>query len=178
MIDSQKIREIYKKQNLTQGEVAAKVGISQSHLSYIESGKKDPSLSVLQSLALVLHTTIDDLLTDPTPAPEPEYEEYIDPSRAAADEVDRRIREKIKENPGMKWNDAWVMVKAEQAAGKCQPLSERVKVMMTMNFTEQGASTKFEGTVPHAMRKDDVEEIVAEVRNKLISMLGEMEAKA
>ncbi len=42
------------RRNLTQGELAAKAGVSQSTIAHIENGKKDPSLSTLKKIATAL----------------------------------------------------------------------------------------------------------------------------
>ena len=36
---------------LSQRQLASRIGVSQSHLSLIESGKRDPSLKVLEEIA-------------------------------------------------------------------------------------------------------------------------------
>ena len=48
------------KQGLFQAEVAEKLGISQSHLSYIESGEREISLNLSRKICEALNT---DLLT-------------------------------------------------------------------------------------------------------------------
>lgn len=47
---------------LTQAELAELTGIAASHLSYIEQGKANPTLEVLEDLAEGLQTTVVDLL--------------------------------------------------------------------------------------------------------------------
>lgn len=46
----QKLRKT-KAPQLTQGEFASKIGISQTYLSQIESNKKKPSIEILESIA-------------------------------------------------------------------------------------------------------------------------------
>ncbi|CUS05008.2 Transcriptional regulator, XRE family [Candidatus Promineifilum breve] len=46
---------------LSQGELAAKVGISPSYLSQLESGKRDGTMEVLSAVAAALDVTLDDL---------------------------------------------------------------------------------------------------------------------
>jgi transcriptional regulator with XRE-family HTH domain len=43
------------KSNLTQQELADKVGISKAHISQIENGNREPSLRVLVHLAMILN---------------------------------------------------------------------------------------------------------------------------
>jgi DNA-binding XRE family transcriptional regulator len=47
---------------LSQGELAAKAGISPSYLSQLESGKWDGTMEVLSAIAFVLKVTLDDLV--------------------------------------------------------------------------------------------------------------------
>jgi transcriptional regulator with XRE-family HTH domain len=58
----------------TQKELAIRVGISQSHLSLILAGKRNPSLRVAKKLADVLGVTIDSLLAKVDGTHDNEYE--------------------------------------------------------------------------------------------------------
>jgi len=49
--------------NLTQEELAEKVGVTQAFISLIEKGFKTPSVEVTKRLADALDTTIDDLVS-------------------------------------------------------------------------------------------------------------------
>lgn len=60
----QRIRKYRKVHNLSQEELAEKVGISTTHMSHIETGNTKLSLPVLVSLAEVLQVRADDLLFD------------------------------------------------------------------------------------------------------------------
>ena len=51
-----------KKNNLTQKEIAGKIGISKQQYSKIEKGEQNGSLGVWQKLAKVLNKSIDYLL--------------------------------------------------------------------------------------------------------------------
>lgn len=55
-----KIRQIRKSRKMTQQEVARKVGISQNHLSQIESGKRGLKAELLPALAKTLGCRIED----------------------------------------------------------------------------------------------------------------------
>ena len=48
------IKEVRKKKNISQGELANKLNISQTYLSQIESDKKIPSMDLLQNLSIKL----------------------------------------------------------------------------------------------------------------------------
>lgn len=58
----QRIRKIRKARNLTQDELAEKVGISTTHMSHIETGNTKLSLPVFISLASALDIRTDELL--------------------------------------------------------------------------------------------------------------------
>lgn len=60
----QRIRKYRKAMNLSQEELAEKIGISTTHMSHIETGNTKLSLPVLVSLASVLEVRTDDLLSD------------------------------------------------------------------------------------------------------------------
>lgn len=44
--------------NLTQAELAKKVGLSDSYISLMEQGKRDPSMSTIESIADALHVPL------------------------------------------------------------------------------------------------------------------------
>lgn len=46
-----RVRDLRKKRGLTQVELAEMLGVDRSYLSEIETGKKDPSLRVLKTIA-------------------------------------------------------------------------------------------------------------------------------
>jgi len=59
-----KIKEIRKAKNLTQGDLADKVGVSVSYLSELESGKKPANTRRLAQLAAALDVEPHELLSD------------------------------------------------------------------------------------------------------------------
>ena len=56
------------KEGLSQGQLAEKVGISNTHMSHIETGNTKLSLSVFVDIAQALEVRTDDLLYDENPA--------------------------------------------------------------------------------------------------------------
>ena len=60
----QRVRKYRKAQGLSQEELAARVGISVTHMSHIETGNTKLSLPVLVELACALGVQSDDLLFD------------------------------------------------------------------------------------------------------------------
>ena len=60
----QRIRKIRKANNLSQEQLAEKVGISTTHMSHIETGNTKLSLSVFVDIARVLSVQTDELLYD------------------------------------------------------------------------------------------------------------------
>ena len=75
----QRIRKIRKAHQLSQDELASKVGISTTHMSHIETGNTKLSLPVLVDLANVLQVRADDLL----------FENTRDSVSATADELQK-----------------------------------------------------------------------------------------
>ena len=58
----QKIRKIRKAQNISQEQLAEKIGISTTHMSHIETGNTKLSLAVFVDIATALNVSTDDLL--------------------------------------------------------------------------------------------------------------------
>lgn len=56
---AQRLRELRRKADMTQSEVAEKVNISQSSYAYYETGKKQPSIETLKALADLYMTSVD-----------------------------------------------------------------------------------------------------------------------
>ncbi len=63
----QRIRKNRKARRFSQEELAARVGISVTHMSHIETGNTKLSLPVLVDLAAALEVRTDDLLCDVVP---------------------------------------------------------------------------------------------------------------
>lgn len=61
----QRIRKYRKAHNLSQEELAEKVGISTTHMSHIETGNTKLSLPVLVDIAVALEVNTDELLFAP-----------------------------------------------------------------------------------------------------------------
>ena len=54
--------KIYRKdKNLTQSELAEKVGVTKDYISMIERGKKNPGIFLAKRIAVVLNSTIDEI---------------------------------------------------------------------------------------------------------------------
>ena len=56
-----RIRELRARYNLTQEDLARKVGVRRETILYLEKGKYNPSLKLAHDIALALKTTIDNL---------------------------------------------------------------------------------------------------------------------
>ena len=56
-----KIKELRARHNLTQDDLAKKVGVRRETILYMEKGKYNPSLKLAHDVAKVLQTTIDEL---------------------------------------------------------------------------------------------------------------------
>ncbi len=58
-----RVRTLRRKRGWTQVEMAEALGIDRSYLSEIETGKKDPSLTILKTLADGFELTLSQLLS-------------------------------------------------------------------------------------------------------------------
>lgn len=56
-----RIKEYRARHDLTQDELAKKVGVRRETIVHLEKGKYNPSLLLAHELSKALHTTIDDL---------------------------------------------------------------------------------------------------------------------
>ena len=56
-----KIKELRARHNLTQDDLAKKVGVRRETILYMEKGKYNPSLKLAHDVAKALKTTIDQL---------------------------------------------------------------------------------------------------------------------
>ena len=56
-----KIKELRARYNLTQDDLARKVGVRRETVLYLEKGKYNPSLKLAHDIAKVLQTTVDNL---------------------------------------------------------------------------------------------------------------------
>ena len=56
-----RIKELRARHNLTQEDLAKKVGVRRETILYMEKGKYNPSLKLAYDVAKALQTTIDDL---------------------------------------------------------------------------------------------------------------------
>lgn len=80
MIFGDKLKELRKGQKLTQQQLADRIGVAKSVVSYYESGDRYPSYDVLVKIAHVFHTTTDYLL-------DVERNRVIDVSGLTEDEI-------------------------------------------------------------------------------------------
>jgi putative transcriptional regulator len=56
-----RIKELRARHDLTQEDLATKVGVRRETVLYLEKGKYNPSLKLAHDIAKVLQTTIDEL---------------------------------------------------------------------------------------------------------------------
>lgn len=59
---SEKLKELRKRNNLTQKELAEQIGIKQNSYSDWETGKNEPNLENIVKLSKILDTSTDELL--------------------------------------------------------------------------------------------------------------------
>ena len=58
-----RIKEFRARHDLTQAELAKKVGVRRETIVFLEKGKYNPSLKLAHNVARALNTTIDELFT-------------------------------------------------------------------------------------------------------------------
>jgi putative transcriptional regulator len=58
-----RIKELRARHDLTQDDLAKKVGVRRETILYLEKGKYNPSLQLAHEISKALKTTIDDLFT-------------------------------------------------------------------------------------------------------------------
>jgi len=63
-----KLKELRRKQGITQAELANRIGVVESAISLYESGKREPDISTLIKIAKCLNTTVDYLIDMPSNA--------------------------------------------------------------------------------------------------------------
>lgn len=56
-----RLKEIREKRNMTQTELAYKVGVTQRHISFIEKGDRKPSLENAFKIAKILKSTVENI---------------------------------------------------------------------------------------------------------------------
>jgi putative transcriptional regulator len=61
MVMRTRIKEFRAKYNLTQAELAEKVGVRRETIVFLEKGKYNPSLKLAHDIAVALNAKIDDL---------------------------------------------------------------------------------------------------------------------
>jgi len=111
-----KLRERRMQHQMTQAQLAQQLGLAtQSHLSYLESGKSAPSITLAARVASALGVTVDYLLRDSIPIHPP-----IPQSTAAPDEADipRRFGDQLRH---LRTQQGWSQT---QLADRLQPFSQ------------------------------------------------------
>ncbi|HJC56860.1 MAG TPA: helix-turn-helix domain-containing protein [Candidatus Eisenbergiella intestinipullorum] len=86
-----RIRAARKKASMTQGRLAEAVGISEVHISNMESGSGNPSLATLVDIANVLSVSADELLCDSVICCKPVFQKKILEVTADCDDYEIRI---------------------------------------------------------------------------------------
>jgi transcriptional regulator with XRE-family HTH domain len=64
MVNGNKIKELIEKQGKSLRGIAPSVGVSESMMSYIVNGLKEPSVAVLVRIAKELGCSVDDLIKE------------------------------------------------------------------------------------------------------------------
>ncbi len=58
----QQIKELRKKLDMTQEDLAFKVGVDRSYMGFVERGEKNPTLSTMMKIARALKVSLQELL--------------------------------------------------------------------------------------------------------------------
>ena len=91
----QRIRKIRKAKDLSQEQLAEKIGISNTHMSHIETGNTKLSLPVLVAISSVLDTRTDELLFDVPQSIHPASSENINRILSSCSSKQIRIIEDV-----------------------------------------------------------------------------------
>lgn len=86
-----RIKVARKKASMTQARLAEEIGMSEVHISNMESGTGNPSLATLVDIANVLSVSTDELLCDSVICCKPVYEKEILETTADCDDYEIRI---------------------------------------------------------------------------------------
>ena len=86
-----RIKAARKKASMTQARLAEEIGMSEVHISNMESGTGNPSLATLVDIANVLSVSTDELLCDSVICCKPVYEKEILETTADCDDYEIRI---------------------------------------------------------------------------------------
>lgn len=62
MLNTDKIRHLMKEKDIRSKDLAAKVGVSASMMSFILSGLREPSVQILVRIAKTLECSVDDII--------------------------------------------------------------------------------------------------------------------
>lgn len=68
------LRRIMKKKNMTSRYLAAQIGVTETYISYLLTGKKKPSLKIVETLTDFLGVSVSDLITKKEPPPNEKLE--------------------------------------------------------------------------------------------------------
>lgn len=86
-----RIKAARKKAAMTQARLAEEVGISEVHVSNLESGTGNPSLATLVDIANVLSVSTDELLCDSVVCCKPVFQKEIMETTADCDDYEIRV---------------------------------------------------------------------------------------
>ena len=59
-----KLKEIRKSKGMTAEELGSKVGVTGNYIYILENGRREASLKILKKIAIVLNTTMDNLVEE------------------------------------------------------------------------------------------------------------------
>jgi transcriptional regulator with XRE-family HTH domain len=180
---SDRLRAARTEQSLSLRQLAARIGVSASLISQVETGKVQPSINTLYALARELGLSIDDLLLDEPQHRDGDSPPGLDGRAAVVRAAERRV---IQLNPGVRWErltttsddgvDFFHVVyeagAASMPAGSLHRhagrewgyvMSGRLRVELDAETHELGPgdSIRFDSTTPHRLHNPGTEEMHA-----------------
>lgn len=75
------LKEVRVKQNISMNSLAKSSNIAQSTLSYIESGKQQPSIDILERILIALGTSLCEFFADKPPSLSPEVQMLVNATK-------------------------------------------------------------------------------------------------
>lgn len=77
-VNGRRLRQLRQAQGLTQGQLAVKSGVGQSHISHLEAGERpNAKIATVAKIAGALRVPISELLTVPEPNNLPDFHQYV-----------------------------------------------------------------------------------------------------
>jgi HTH-type transcriptional regulator, repressor for puuD len=93
MVISERVRLARESHGLSKNQLAKLAGISQSYVSDIEAGKKNPTLDVLDRICSALGMSVVQLLSDPSEGLPPDLLQLIETAKKLTPEERKKLND-------------------------------------------------------------------------------------